>query len=425
MNGEITSSNMENEASYVNDPEEIVINKDNVEAIKRWLDLKSSWGSGKPLEDYAAFAPDNITKDDLRATFLTMKSRGSNVDYDTRGYYITALADKLLEEEFKQKYPNGATPEEEKRFWEEEARIELDRPETDQYGSFRKFGTYWRRGTLVLRGDFGRDTNIGYGMSGGKIHIIGDAGKNLGLGMTGGVIEVDGYANLGYRDPNQTTKGEIYVHGNPVSYSTPKIREEPIKPVLEQAQELIPEAVAKSGEDMEGAADIEADIRQIMALINEEVLPDSIPIDHPKGWFVGYREPNYPSYKDPSIKSKAVIGYYDGTESSYRTPTVKMEITTYKDQGVRIVVNDWRKSEKVEDHPFNNRGKARKGMFYSARINNGITRYPRAGDFIDDAEDFPREENLATQEGFGQAQMYALRDIVKEASISLKLTGEF
>ena len=39
---------------------------------------------------------------------------------------------------------------------------------------------------------------------------------------------------------------------------------------------------------------------------------------------------------------------------------------------------------------------------------------------IDDSHEFPSEENLATQEGFGQAQMYELRDIVKEASKALR-----
>ncbi len=518
-----------------------IANPEHVQQITRWLKLAGSWGSGDPIEKYAEYAPDGMSKADLRATFLSMRSLGTpSQDYDTRGYYMTALADKILREEFDKRFPNGASPEEEQKYWDEEAVIELQRPQTGKYDGFRHFGTYWTRGTLVLRGDFRRDTDIGYGMQGGKIVVLGDMGPSAGTFMTGGILEVLGHAqDYGYGKKG----GEIIAYDENIDYEGTKPKPEPteseiairdeygklstqdlarswleysgakLAEKIRDAQRTLDSAIkqrppkppgptpswvepgsmdasdwenerlaydqwpedheeyieywenevlklndelegirsdielvntgssalidryamleierivradesrrrresqdeefkredeqSKGEKEMDGASDVENDLKQIANLLREGVIPRSK--KGTRGWLAS--------------STGTILGFYDGSELSSRTPSVRVDIGALRDGGRRVVVRDWRNAQSLEEkHPYNNRGKARKGKFYSADVKGDKVSYYRAGDVIDDSEEFPREEILATQEGFGQAQMYALRDIIKEAATDL------
>lgn len=513
-----------------------------VQAINRWLRTMSPSGDNALVENWAAYAPKGITKADLREVVLNFKPRYADYDqdYDWTGPKISGLADKILRDEFAVRYPNGASEEEEKRFWEEEAVIELERPYIDKYQGCHMLGRGWKRGTLVLKGNFGRDEDIGDGMKGGKIHILGNAGP-VGPFMTGGIIEIEGKG----RKSDYWKGGEVIVHNNPIVLAPPPAKkvyettitdefgtlapadlaksyveyqvakqlgelgkarahlktvvEEEVRPPrpadlspqvernvaslgwyaisyeepdlsteqreylawpglhprrIEGAHEYIAECEAEMGrlkrelkrvtsgdqevvgkyagleterrkslkrakedkgeKEMDGARDMESDLRQLMNMIREGLIPQGEEGD--KGWVLGFWEPRS---TDGGV-DMAIIGFYNGSERSFRTPSVKLKIRTYpKNRGRGIEIKDWRNAEEIADHPFNQYGKARKGKFYSLTINDGQVSFCRAGDIIDSSHEFPSEEILATQEGFGQAQMYAVRDIIGEAAAVL------
>jgi len=71
------------------------------------------------------------------------------------------------------------------------------------------------KGKLVLHGDVG--DNVGY-ISGGTIHIVGNAGNYLGSGMTGGEIFVEGDA--GSYVGNYMKGGAIKIKGQPCYVSS-------------------------------------------------------------------------------------------------------------------------------------------------------------------------------------------------------------
>lgn len=168
-------------------------NPEAVSAISSWLESRSSWGSGKPLSEYVKDAPEGITKADLKEAFLKMKPRGtSGEDYDTRGYYLTALADKLLKDE------NDT--------------IELVRPDTDMYDKFREIGHGWEKGKLILKGKFDRDTGIGGSQKGGEIEVYSNVGRHTGSLKSGGKLTVIG--NTSYDAGFGMDGGEIHITGN-------------------------------------------------------------------------------------------------------------------------------------------------------------------------------------------------------------------
>jgi hypothetical protein len=168
-------------------------NPEKVKAIIEWLESKEAWGSGKTLAEVAGGSPDNITKEDVRAAFLSMKPlRGvARQNHDIRGYYLTALADKVLEND--------------------QDTIELVRPETGEYDKFRNIGSGWERGTLVLRGNFVRE-NVGDWMKGGRVEVHSGVGSRAGSLMSGGVLEIKGDA--GYGAGFGMTGGKIHIQGN-------------------------------------------------------------------------------------------------------------------------------------------------------------------------------------------------------------------
>ncbi|MDO8507814.1 MAG: hypothetical protein Q7S53_04605 [bacterium] len=175
------------------------INKPNPENVKKivdWLDSKRGWCSGKKLSEHTVDAPD-VSEADLRAMFLEMKPLGvADADYDTRGYYITALADKILEDRFSKW--NEANPYASKdkidEWWQKNGKIELTHPDTGRFASnrFRKIGNDWEKGTLILNGDFGN--SLGSHMRGGQIVLSGNAGPSAGALMGGGKLEINGTA---------------------------------------------------------------------------------------------------------------------------------------------------------------------------------------------------------------------------------------
>lgn len=386
---------------------EIVPNPDNVQAILRWIKLKGGWGSGDPIEKYAEFAPEGVSEADLQAAFLGMRPLGiANENYDTRGYYLTALADKILRDGFSAKYPNGATEEETRRYWDEEAIITLYRPKTDKYDKFRSLGTYWTRGTLVLNGDFDRDEGIGYGMRGGKLIVKGNA-HGVGTFMEGGVLEIEG---RGSKSEYWKGKGKIAILSKTLpDYYPPKVRKSLSDTVGGQIDSLVPSDFARPSTEMEGAVDIENSLKRVMNLAKEGMIHSGVPVEKPKGWFMVNKNLG-------QVGGSLWLVYYDGTEYSHRVPTVRMEVGMGKDGGIHLTVRDWRKAEKVEGHPYNKHGKARKGKYYSTILKDGKANDYKAGGVIDSSHEFPSEEILATRDGFQQAQMYALRDVVKEAS---------
>lgn len=507
-------------------------NPTHVQAIHRWLNLQTMWTNIDTLESMTEHAPVGMSKEDLRVTVRELKPLGtSRENYDLRGHYVTALADKILREEFEKRFPHGASEEQKNKFWDEDAVIELGRPPSGPYDHFRGFGTHWTRGTLILNGDFGRDENTGHGMKGGKIVVIGPAAiKPLGVGKTGGEIVEE------YRSSSPTPKEPEKVYGTSIvdqfgelfpadlarSYieyrgtrllgelenarrtlsviKNLKQPERPGKPPdwvekgsldasdwetaqlehdqwpqeqaedirywknkikqLEQEGEKLranyaeinngnqqltdnyarleverreklkdkndrneaqTEQIkkgseeAKSEKEMEGASDIENDLQQLLNIVREGIIqPGRKSVN---GWSITLWEPNSPAY---TSRNRMTIGFYNGSELSARTPSVVVDVRSSVDNGRSIVVKDWRKAEKLKEvHPYNNRDKARKGKYYSAHLKDGKVSYYKAGNIIDDSEEFPREEILATQEGFGQAQMYELRHLVEEATVDL------
>lgn len=168
-------------------------NPEAVNAISQWLESRGGWGSGKPLSEYAKDAPEGITKADLKQAFLEMKPRSTpQEDYDPRGYYLTALADKLLKDE------NDI--------------IELVRPVTEKYGKFREIGHGWERGKLVLRGNFDRDVDVGGWQKGGRIEVYSNVSNSAGALKSGGELTI--FGDTGYGTGYGMTGGEIHITGN-------------------------------------------------------------------------------------------------------------------------------------------------------------------------------------------------------------------
>lgn len=191
-------------------PPETEANPENVRKILGWLESKSGWSSGKSLSEYAGDAPDGITEADLQEAFSSLKSPGvGDAPYDCRGYYVTALAHRILEErtqQWRNEHPD-ASDEELQKFIDKEVNAELTHPDTGKYSwdRLRQIGHGWEKGTLRLKGDFGEDVGgwmkggkvlvegntgprAGSLMSGGELEIIGTTGRELGYGMTGGKI---------------------------------------------------------------------------------------------------------------------------------------------------------------------------------------------------------------------------------------------
>lgn len=376
---------------------EIVPNPDNVDAIIRWIKLKGGWGSSDPIEKYAEFAPEGVRREDLQAALLQMRPYGigNEQPYDCRAYYVTALADKILRDEFAAKYPEGATEEQEREYWDN-AEIELFRPKSDKYSKYRGFGTYWTRGTLVLTGDFGQDDNTGYGMRGGRIVLK----RNFGDRKSTDVDE---------EGKPVKEEGKILIHNTGEDYYPPKVRKTLSDTVAGQIDSLVPSDFSRPSSEMEGAVDIENSLKHIMNLAKEGVIHSGVPADKPKGWFMVNKNLG-------QVGGSLWLVYYDGTEYSHRVPTVRVEAGMDKDGGIHLTVRDWRKAEKVEGHPYNKHGKARKGKYYSTDLRDGKANNYSAGPVIDSSHEFPSEERLDTRGGFQQAQMYALRDLVKEAT---------
>ena len=67
-------------------------------------------------------------------------------------------------------------------------------------------------GTIHLEGDLSRIKHLGSGMTGGQLHIHGNAGAHLGAGMTGGEIIVEG--NAGDWVGPEMSGGRITVKGD-------------------------------------------------------------------------------------------------------------------------------------------------------------------------------------------------------------------
>jgi formylmethanofuran dehydrogenase subunit C len=76
-----------------------------------------------------------------------------------------------------------------------------------------------RSADVRIEGDVSRVHRIGAGMTGGRIHVIGNVGDEAGLAMSGGVLQVDGNAGdrLGAASPGASkgmSGGEIIVSGS-------------------------------------------------------------------------------------------------------------------------------------------------------------------------------------------------------------------
>lgn len=208
------------------------INKPNPENVKKivdWLDSRGGWGSGKRLSEHTTDAPD-VSESDLQAMFLDMKPLDtSRYDYDLRGYFITALADKIISDRFSKwnEANTYANTEEIHEWWQKNGKIELTHPETGRFASdrFRKIGNDWEKGTLILNGDFGSD--LGSYMRGGKIILFGNAGPRAGVLMDGGKLEINGTAGyeLGYGMNGGHIKADVSAphQGNRMSGGTIEI----------------------------------------------------------------------------------------------------------------------------------------------------------------------------------------------------------
>jgi len=190
---------------------EVKANPENVKAILNWLESKSGWASGKTLSEYSQDAPGGVTESDLQATFLSLKSPGvADADYDCNGYYVTALAHRILEEKIQKwqsEHPD-VSEEDLQRFIDNETNIELTHPDTGKYewDRFREIGHGWEKGTLILKGNFGK--SVGGWMKGGKIIVEGNTGPDAGALMSGGELRINGTTGreLGYG----MTGGKIY-----------------------------------------------------------------------------------------------------------------------------------------------------------------------------------------------------------------------
>jgi hypothetical protein len=192
---------------------EVEANPENVKAILGWLESKSSWSSGESLSEYAENAPEDITEADLQEAFSSFKSPGAGgAPYDLRGYYVTALAHRVLEERTQQwqRENPGASEEELQQFINEGVKIELTHPDTGKYSwdRLRQIGHGWEKGTLRLKGDFGE--SVGGWMKGGKVLVEGNTGPEAGSLMSGGTLEISGTTGreLGFG----MTGGEIHAH---------------------------------------------------------------------------------------------------------------------------------------------------------------------------------------------------------------------
>jgi len=170
---------------------EIVANPEKVKEINDWLESHTSWGSGDSLEEVASGSPEDITKEDVQAAFLNMEPRGVYGEtHDIRGYYLTALANKVLEND--------------------QDTMELVRPETEKYSRFREIGHGWERGTLVLKGNYRRE-KVGGSIKGGKVVVHSSVGSQAGSLMSGGELEI--MKNAEYGAGFGMTGGEIHIHG--------------------------------------------------------------------------------------------------------------------------------------------------------------------------------------------------------------------
>lgn len=169
-----------------------------VKAILDWLGNKTMWASSNSLDKNAVDAPEGITKEDVREAFLRFESRGAPMaPHELRGYYITALAHRVLGEQIEKwraEHPN-ASEKELQQFINTDVKIELIHPETGKYSfdKFRQVGHGWERGTLILKGNFGE--NVASGMRGGKVIVEGNTGPSAGSLMSGGELEINGIAD--------------------------------------------------------------------------------------------------------------------------------------------------------------------------------------------------------------------------------------
>ncbi len=166
-----------------------------VKAIFDWIESKTSWSSDKSLAECAVGAPEGVTEEDVHEAFLRFKPLHiAMVLHDLRGYYITALAHRVLEEritKWQTEHPN-VSKEELQQFKDTNAKIELTHPETGQYSwdKFRQIGHGWEQGTLILKGNFGE--NVAGSMRGGKVIVEGNTGSGAGSLMSGGELEING-----------------------------------------------------------------------------------------------------------------------------------------------------------------------------------------------------------------------------------------
>jgi formylmethanofuran dehydrogenase subunit C len=76
-----------------------------------------------------------------------------------------------------------------------------------------------RSADVRIEGDVSRVHRLGAGMTGGRVHVIGNAGDDAGLAMAGGVLRIDGNAGdrLGAAYPGASkgmSGGEIIVSGS-------------------------------------------------------------------------------------------------------------------------------------------------------------------------------------------------------------------
>lgn len=162
-----------------------------VQEIIDWLSQKTcvahSNSDSDSLSKLAQGAPEGITKENVQEAFIQLQPYDISVrDHDIRGFFITALADKVCERK---------------------GTIILTHPEMDK---FRTLGFCWRKGTLILNGNAGSD--VGYCMEGGHVVVKGNVKENAGIFMTGGQLTIHG--NTRYNLGCAMKGGCIYVKGN-------------------------------------------------------------------------------------------------------------------------------------------------------------------------------------------------------------------